>query len=454
MHGKKHPVKYSHAQTWGAWSEWKWDPNAGRYYAERFDRQGNVDYAWDDSTTTGNVHQHIPRTEASIDQLTAGIGGLDVNTSSYHDQGVVYPNQNSSSVHNSTLDIPESPQYTHDTSYNDHLGYSHSYGDKGKGIATPTHIDYDGGLGRLGPIPPTTGTYSQYDYTQQPSLVVGQDDRGRTPTASFLRNNLEDTSNSYYSQSSHGSADEELEQALKSSREELLGNGDIGGPSNSGDPYDSGSIYNATYDLNSIDPPERQTTPTPTRPDFIDTSIIRGTPGNVEPVDHRFVVENSYKFQPGEIFKILWSEPAGQVPGGTTAPASISDIRAVNDSAGQFYSHHSTCVPILTYDRRGCGKRGVKPSKHGIIFAVGQKPRLLRDEPELGFAPVPLEMYAEGETLAKESRVNYSKLVTIEHNVKVFFIGRIPYSHFNRVQDAVNKCWDDKMHKSSRKSRR
>lgn len=107
----------------------------------------------------------------------------------------------------------------------------------------------------------------------------------------------------------------------------------------------------------------------------------------------------------------------------------------------------------MTYDRRGCGKRGVKADKHGIIYSAKYKPKPLKGEPPLGFAPVALNLYAEGEKLAKESRVNYSKLVTIEHNVKVYFIGSIIRSHFDIVQDAVNECWDKKMHRSSKKVR-
>jgi hypothetical protein len=108
----------------------------------------------------------------------------------------------------------------------------------------------------------------------------------------------------------------------------------------------------------------------------------------------------------------------------------------------------------LTYDRQGCGKKGVRPNKHGIIYARGQKPKLLKKEPELGFPAVQLDIYAEGETLAKESRVNYSKLVTIEHNVKVFFIGSIPFSHFAIVQNAVNDCWNAKLHNSNKSNKK
>ncbi|KAI1423736.1 hypothetical protein F5Y12DRAFT_512707 [Xylaria sp. FL1777] len=451
MHGKKHPAKSSHSQPWGPWSDWKWDQTEGKYYCERVDWQGNVEYTWETSTSTVDDHHRTPRTEAEIDQLTAGLGDLDVNSS--YDQGLEYANQGGLSVKNSVPDIPASPR------------------DKGKGVsnAAAHDIHYDAGHGLLGSIPPTTNSYSQHDYPQKLDSVFELEDHGGANTTPFSRPSAGESSSSYYSQSSdHDNTDYELQQALKMSRDELLGNNRTSGPSTSGSHYDSGSIYPGTYELNSnIDPRDGETTPrgtpVPTRTDPIDTPVIRGTPGIVEPIDNRFVVENSYKFQPGEVFKILWSEPTGQVPG----DAPISDIRTINDPGGQFYvgyrrfiivttdeSHHSTCVPILTYDRRGCGKKGVRPNKHGIIFAAGQKPKLLRNEPELGFEPVPLEIYAEGEILAKESRVNYSKLVTIEHNVKVFFIGRIPYPHFDSVSYAVDKCWSDKMHKSSKRSRR
>jgi len=66
--------------------------------------------------------------------------------------------------------------------------------------------------------------------------------------------------------------------------------------------------------------------------------------------------------------------------------------------------------------------------------------------------------YYQTEKLAKESRVNYSKLVTVEHNIRVFFIGRIASEDFDIVTHAVNECWRVKLHRpgetTSRKSRK
>ncbi len=76
----------------------------------------------------------------------------------------------------------------------------------------------------------------------------------------------------------------------------------------------------------------------------------------------------------------------------------------------------------------------------------GKLPKMLDGEPKLGFAPVKMRFTPSDEKLARESRVNYSKLVTIEHNVKVFFIGQVLQSDLPIVSEAVDKCWKEKRH--------
>src|SRR5438045_3403450 len=90
--------------------------------------------------------------------------------------------------------------------------------------------------------------------------------------------------------------------------------------------------------------------------------------------------------------------------------------------------------PILTYGRQGCTKPGVKPEDHTIIYTGDNPPDLLPDEV---LDKVPIQMIGDqGETLRPESRVNYSKIYTVEHNVKVCFIGSIaPASEKNFFTD-------------------
>jgi hypothetical protein len=167
-----------------------------------------------------------------------------------------------------------------------------------------------------------------------------------------------------------------------------------------------------------------------------------------------YVVEHSHRFQPGEVFKIFWSEPLGA--GRPKSDVMTHQVR-FEQNGRSFYQGlrrfivvandegHCTCVPILTYEHQACRKRGVKPLKHGIIFQSGKKPRMLEGEPQLGFDPVCVNLYERTERLVKESRVNYAKLTTIEHNFPVFFIGSIdPADFHNIVRPAVDICWEKK----------
>ncbi|KAK4034627.1 hypothetical protein C8A01DRAFT_18579, partial [Parachaetomium inaequale] len=172
-----------------------------------------------------------------------------------------------------------------------------------------------------------------------------------------------------------------------------------------------------------------------------------------------FVVEPASRYRPGEVFKILWCEPLAG--GGARAPDNWSTlaIHAPQTTTPEpaFYQGvrrfivvandegHCTCVPILTYERLACNKRGVKPLKHGIVYQTGKKPRLLGGEPKLGFSPVRVDLYERSEQLVKASRVNYSKLVTVQHNFRVFFIGRVVEEDFQSIViPAVDQCWEKK----------
>jgi hypothetical protein len=96
----------------------------------------------------------------------------------------------------------------------------------------------------------------------------------------------------------------------------------------------------------------------------------------------------------------------------------------------------------LTYERRGCSKEGVNPSTHGIVYQEGKRPRTLAGEPKLGFEPVRAIVYGKGEQFAREARVNYAKLQTVNHNCRVAFIGRVaPEDYDSIVRPAVDICW-------------
>jgi len=99
------------------------------------------------------------------------------------------------------------------------------------------------------------------------------------------------------------------------------------------------------------------------------------------------------------------------------------------------------CSPIRTYGKLGCAKYGVRPHDHGIVYEKGIQPELLDNEPELGFSPICVEISLH-DSIGKEARVDYSKLVTIEHKVGVIFIGLVVNDDRKIVRDAVDSCRD------------
>ncbi|KEY75147.1 hypothetical protein S7711_01597 [Stachybotrys chartarum IBT 7711] len=174
---------------------------------------------------------------------------------------------------------------------------------------------------------------------------------------------------------------------------------------------------------------------------------------------HRYRVEPSARFQPGEIFKVLWAPP--QLEAGTSSSMICENGRDSFERPLAWWvgfrrfvvvtsqDGHSRCVPIYTYGGMGCTKRGTRAASHGIIFAH-RRPRLIQGEPKLGFRPVKAHMVEEGETLSRGSRIKYSALTTVEHKVSVLSIGRIASDADRKFfSEAVNSCWVKKNHKEN-----
>lgn len=180
--------------------------------------------------------------------------------------------------------------------------------------------------------------------------------------------------------------------------------------------------------------------------------VIRGL-SDKEELDSRYQFAPSSRFQPGEVFKVLWADPRGDGVVQTTEYTQLKNVygELFYVSIRRFViiatdEGNSTCVPILTYRKQGCAKPGVKPKVHGMIYGSNEKkpPKPPKDEPILGFPPVRMTIIASGEKLDKTSRVNYSKLVTVEHNLRVFFIGRLERHYFTMARDAADVCWNRK----------
>lgn len=86
--------------------------------------------------------------------------------------------------------------------------------------------------------------------------------------------------------------------------------------------------------------------------------------------------------------------------------------------------------PVQTYRGQGATKVGVIVEDHAVIYTGGERdppPSLLEGE---GITKQALRVVADGnETLDECSRINFGKIYTVEHNVKVLNIGIIAPEH-------------------------
>jgi hypothetical protein len=81
--------------------------------------------------------------------------------------------------------------------------------------------------------------------------------------------------------------------------------------------------------------------------------------------------------------------------------------------------------PIMTYRAQGTNKNGVRANHHAIIYT--EQPNMMYGEGERGLTRRPIRVIPSEpqHKLDPASRLNYAKIYTVEHNVKVWFIGKL-----------------------------
>ncbi|KXJ92821.1 hypothetical protein Micbo1qcDRAFT_194177 [Microdochium bolleyi] len=142
---------------------------------------------------------------------------------------------------------------------------------------------------------------------------------------------------------------------------------------------------------------------------------------------HNFAVQRSKRFHEGAVFKAMWIQPKGShsIVTEPSADPHYEGIRRFIVVTTQ--SGHSNCVAIFTYQGYGCLKGGSHPEFHGQAYDDRYGvPALLEGEPHVGFAAIPVTILpdkARTERIDDVSRINFSKLYTVEHNIPVQFIG-------------------------------
>jgi hypothetical protein len=85
--------------------------------------------------------------------------------------------------------------------------------------------------------------------------------------------------------------------------------------------------------------------------------------------------------------------------------------------------------PINTYNGQGVTKPGLSEGDrraHAIIYMTGIRPFCLPEEEKyLTKKPIAVEKASADQRLDPMSRLNFKKVYTIEHNVKVMNVGKV-----------------------------
>lgn len=161
---------------------------------------------------------------------------------------------------------------------------------------------------------------------------------------------------------------------------------------------------------------------------------IRGTAGSSERLDKSYHVrKKDYKnfFRIGRVFSTLWSETCG-TNADSLNPDDISEVVDVVVYGEKVYSHvrhfvvvregnrSCTCLPVTSYGGAGHRKPGIQLEEHGFIYCKSPPQKVP------GMRSRALKLHtSRGSVLPEPSLVNYSKVYTVETNVKVKDAGEL-----------------------------
>jgi hypothetical protein len=93
--------------------------------------------------------------------------------------------------------------------------------------------------------------------------------------------------------------------------------------------------------------------------------------------------------------------------------------------------------PISTYGGRGCAKPGLVKWQHAIIYTGRNAPLSTEEMPADGeygmMASIQVRARSSGERMYPSARINFAKLYTVEHNIKVYDFGDVRERDISRL---------------------
>ncbi|KAH8784188.1 hypothetical protein F5882DRAFT_404532 [Hyaloscypha sp. PMI_1271] len=135
-------------------------------------------------------------------------------------------------------------------------------------------------------------------------------------------------------------------------------------------------------------------------------------------------------FQIGRVFKMLWTEPAGETAADTDKEyyhpvgyGQLSFTKMRRFVVVRKRLHSCLCLAISTYGGQGAAKKDSRSQDHTAVYS--SKDSLPQD---VGFIKEPISIIIEepSETIDPKSMIDFGRVYTVEHNVKVLNVGRLP----------------------------
>jgi hypothetical protein len=144
-------------------------------------------------------------------------------------------------------------------------------------------------------------------------------------------------------------------------------------------------------------------------------------------------------FKKGRVFKALWTEPAGDVTNtedafvipsryGENAFTKIRHFVVAREKQGC-----CLCLMLNTYHRQGASKDGIKAENYAAVYRLGGEPEVGPNE-DMTKEPFPIKVEEAGESIDPTSRIDFGRVYTVEHNIKVLKVGRIPNDFLPRLE--------------------
>ena len=148
--------------------------------------------------------------------------------------------------------------------------------------------------------------------------------------------------------------------------------------------------------------------------------------------EFQIISEPSRFFRKGRVFKSLWIEPAGSV---TEDDSEFVIAAKFGEKAYTKIRHFVVvremqacclCLPLNTFNKQGTEKAGIRVENYSAVYDSREFDPDLGREEKLTKDPFPILVEDAQEKIDRKSLLNFGRVYTVEHNIKVLKVGRIP----------------------------